>query len=470
MNKKSKEESKTLLSNMAVFGIGTFSTKLIMFFLLPIYTIYMTNSELGLGELVVNSMNFIYPIATLNIQTALFRFALDSSTDKKDVLKNATIVTLISIFISATIIYLCTFNSSMNNLKIYLCSLLLTYSIRQIFSIYTKALEKMSLFTIDNIFYTVCLFIFSVVFIVYLRRGTAGYLEAMILSNLASTIFLFFAVKIYNEYSTKQVDLVLLKNMVVFSIPLIINSVSWWISNIADRFILEYFKGLDAVGIYAVSAKIPALLTNVVAVFMQAWVMSAIKEYEKNNNSDFFKYIFEKFSFAVIMLSSIIILFSKLIITLLTGKDFISSWYYVPFLLLGATFSSFSDFFGAIYMSAKKNVQVMITTVAGAIINIILNIILIPKLGIQGAGLATMLSYLFISIYRMIDSKKYINFEVDLYKLLFGSMIMLFECFAVLFLQNGMFFAVILIIVILIIYNKDVSSFLKLLKQLVKKY
>ena len=93
------------------------------------------------------------------------------------------------------------------------------------------------------------------------------------------------------------------------------------------------------------------------------------------------------------------------------GKEFFEAWYYVPLLLMGTSFLGISNYYGAIYASAKANVLEIKSTLMCAISNIILNLLMIPRLKILGAVIATAASYVIVVIVRIIDTKKLISLK-----------------------------------------------------------
>lgn len=453
-----KSNTKELVINTIIFGFSTLGAKVIMFIILPIYTAYMSAGELGEGELVVNLMNLIYPIATINIISSLLRFSMEEKNDKKTVLQNTLIIVIVGICIAGVLIFTININSSILKWRLYLWILLICYSLQQILSVFSKALDKTKTFAIANIIYTLSLLFISLVLLVWLHRGTAGYLEGIILSNIVSFLYLVYTLKINKYLYFGKIDLKLLKEMVVFSFPLILNSISWWIASFCDRFVLETSLGTQAVGIYSVSSKIPAIVSTVAAIFMQAWVLSSIKAYE-NGDTVFFDKVFKKFSALFISWATIIITISKFIMPFLASNEFGESWKYVPILICGAVFNGFGNFYAAFYTSAKKNFSIMITTLLGAIINIALNFWLIPIWGIQGATIATMISNFFIAVYRLVDSRRFIKFNLDLKKLIPSVFLLVIESILLVY-SNKICYTIIINFVILGIYFKEILDLL----------
>lgn len=465
MNQDHKE-SKELVNNTLIFGFGTIISKVIMFILLPIYTIYLSKSELGEGELVVNFMNLIYPISTINIISALLRYSMDEKVSSKKVLQNTFIVTLLGIIITSVLIFVLNINSSISNWKIYLCGLLLCYSIEQIFSVLSKALNKIKEFAIGNILYTLMLLLLTFIFLVIFKYKTAGYLLAIIISNIITAIYFFIRLNLKDYFIFDKIDKKLLKEMIFFSIPLIINSISWWITTFCDRFVIEQYLGTDSVGLYSVSSKIPTIVSTIAAIFMQAWVLSAIKAYQKNKNY-FFDAVFKKFSVLFLTWAAIIIAISKILMSILVGSSFSSSFEFVPYLICASIFAGFGNFFAALYTSAKKNTSIMITTIIGAVINIVLNFILIPKIGIQGAVYATMISQIIVMVYRVVDSRRFIKFKLDLLRLLVVCILIVIESYVVIS-PNHYHLGFAIMFIVIIIYFKDLIKLAGFGKEYVK--
>lgn len=461
-----KSASKELIINTIIFGLGTFSSKIIMFILLPIYTVYMTTAELGEGELVVNFMNLIYPLVTINILSALLRYAMDKKINPKQALQSTCLIVSIGMIICGLLFLIININSSINSWKLYLWMLLVCYSFQQILSVFSKAMEKTKLFAIGNIVYTSSLLISSIILLIVLKRRTAGYLEGMILANIITFLFFAFNLKINKYLSKSRVDFALTKEMIIFSLPLIINSISWWITSFCDRFVLELNAGTEAVGIYSVSSKIPAIVSTISSVFMQAWTLSAIKAYQENNN-EFFSDVFKKFSAVFIIWASIIIAISQFIMSFLVGSEFSESWLYVPLLICATVFSGFGAFYAVLYTAAKKNFSVMITTIVGAVVNVVLNFALIPKFGIQGAVIATMISQLIITIYRMIDSRKFIKFNNSFLKNILGTTFLISESILLINLKN-ILLTIGMCTIIILLYISEIKELIYIIYKKIK--
>lgn len=451
---RERSASKELIVNIWVFGIGTVGSKIIMFILLPIYTIYLTASELGVAELVVNYMNFLYPIASINIMSAMLRYSMDEEQDKRRVLQNAVLVVCVGVIVISLIMSLIHTGSAVEDWKPHLIIMLFVYSMQQILSTFAKALDRTKICTVGNLIYTGALLGFSIIFLALLRMGTMGYLVSMIAANLVSILYYCFSLKILRYVYFGRPDGKLLLEMILFALPLMVESLSGWIATFCDRFVLEYFMGTESVGIYSVASKLPSLIAAFASVFMSAWVLSAIKEYEAGSDRTFSNQVFRKFSAVFMAWAVFVIYICKWLMMLLARGDFSESWKYAPLLLCSAVFGGFGNFFAAFFTSAKKNTSLMISTLLGAVINMVANIILIPIMGIQGATLTTMLSQLIVFVYRAVCARSFVKIEINYKKLTAAILLVVAESAAVVLEINMAITAIPAVVVLWLYYNE----------------
>ena len=202
--------------------------------------------------------------------------------------------------------------------------------------------------------------------------------------------------------------------MIRYSSVLIPTSFMWWIINSSDKAMIACFIGNDATGIYAISYKLPSLLTTVASIFNQAWVFSAINEKDSNDYEKYTNGVFNSL-FGILSLSAVVLLgMLKIIFSIYVSPEYYSAWQYVPFLVLGYIFMTMGTFVSTSYNVHKDSKGFLFSGSFGAICNVILNILLIPLFGIYGAAIATMCSYIVVFIYRIFDTKKYLKIKIKI--------------------------------------------------------
>ncbi len=405
---------KTLLSNTMLISFGTFASKLLVFLMVRFYTGYLTPSDYGTADLIAQTANLLFPIISLGITEGVFRFALDTKQDRANTFSWGFLIIAFGallFFIIAPILTL------VEEFKGFVW-LIILYTIASCYhslcSQYIRAIGKTALFAGQGIINTLLVILLNITFLAVFRLGILGYVLSVIVADTLCTVFLFFKEKLWRVLTFKPKKGALIP-MLKYSIPLIPTTVSWWITNVSDRYMVNGIISSEANGIYAVAYKLPTLLTILATVFLQAWQFSAVSEAEgdKKEHTQFFSLVWQSFQATMFLAGAVVIALSKPAMKILTTEDFYTAWKYIPFLSIAMIFTAFASFMGTVYIVNRKSVISLVTALVSAGVNIILNIILIPSsLGVQGAAIATALSYMLGFVIRATNARKYIPFKL----------------------------------------------------------
>ena len=395
-------KSKYLWKNTSILTISNFSSKILVFLLVPLYTSTLTTEEYGIYEIIMSTVQLLIPFLTLNIVDGVLRFMMDVNANKSTIKG----IGLAFIVISITIFFIMVVVNSVfdiwNTLKNFEVEAFLYftfYVFNQLFIQVAKGQENVKELAISGVISTTISLIANVLLLVVIPMGLRGFFSAYILGQLSSALYLMkktcFFKNISLNFNKKE-----LKDILNYSIPLIFVSLGWLINNVSDRYVVTWLCGMDQNGIYSVAYKIPTIITTVQNIFLQAWTISAIKEYNSNDRDLFYKRTFFALNAVMSICCSFLVLTTKIFARLLYAKDFYEAWQYVPFLLVSSVFGAASGYIGPI-LSAKKNTKVMaMSTFGGAIVNLVLNFVLIYSIGVQGATMATAISNVIIYILR----------------------------------------------------------------------
>ena len=215
---------------------------------------------------------------------------------------------------------------------------------------------------------------------------------SMAIANGLGALYLFIKLKLYKYFNKKLIDKKLIKSMVKYSAPLVPNSLSWWIVSVSDRSIISVVLGAASNGIYAISNKFPTLLSSVFAIFNMSWCESATLHINSEDRDEFFSDI----------CNTVVKLFSSLgvgmiacmpfVFPLLINSSYNEAFIYIPILAVGVVFNVGVSLYSSIYIAKKMTKQVASTSVMGAIINIVVNVLLIKF--IVGKSIAALYSAL----------------------------------------------------------------------------
>lgn len=399
-------KQKYLLKNLGLLTISNFSSKILVFLLVPLYTSILTTTEYGTYDLAISTVSLLYPILTLNIVDGVMRFSMDKNYSKENIaiiaFKFLSISTILYGLITIIIKHLGLFEG----LEIFIFLYYLSYSTYQFFVQISKGLEKVSDMAIAGVISTLSLIIFNLLFLFKFKLGLNGFFLANILSQLIPSLYFIFRLKFWNYIKDFNIDKSLEKEMLKYSIPLIATTLGWWANNTLDKYAVTWLCGVAANGILSVSYKIPTILNTLQGIFTSAWQISAIKEYGEEETSKFYGKTFSLVNFLMCAACSVLIILTRPLAHMLYANDFYVAWEYVPFLLISSVINCASGLLGPI-LSAKKDTKAMMwSAIIGVIFNAIFNIVLIYLIGIQGATIATMGSSLIIYLIRRYGANK----------------------------------------------------------------
>ena len=208
-------------------------------------------------------------------------------------------------------------------------------------------------------------------------------------------------------------DRVLLRRMLVYSLPLVPNLLSWWLVSVSGRYVVLWGSGLVAAGLFTAASKMPALVNIVASVFQQAWQYSTAREINSPDRGAFFGAVMRGYSLATLSAAGLVIALNRPISRLMLQAEFSEGWRYVPLLMLVASFGVISIFFESFYQALKNSGVLMVSTMLGAVVNVVLGVAFVPFMGPWGAGLAGVVAYALVLVVRARDLRRRIDLPID---------------------------------------------------------
>ena len=437
---------KKLVFNTGIFAIGTFGSKILIILLSRLYAHNMDAANNGVKELLENMLLFLQPVFTFALQEYLIRFGLDKNYDKHEVFTTSGIITFAGMMLMAVTVPVISNITAFNFLKGYTLLFILYMtmsSIRMFCQNCVRSRDMVKIFSIDGILATLTFLILNVIFIAKLHMGVKGFILSTIISDGCSAIFLFAVARLREytgfEYFNKELG----REMMRFATPLIPTIVMWAITSLSDRLFIRQMHsdyhslGESAVGMYSFANKIPNLISVVSTIFFQAWSMSAITENESADRSSFYEKVYSAYEAMMFMAAAALLVVIKPVTAFLVPSDknieYASVYIYTPILVAAVVFMCFNQFLGSIYSATKHQKNSFWTALVACGVNIPMNFFLIPVWGIQGAAVATFLSYLICFWARIIDARYYVPFRFDGLKNLANTAILLAMCIIMIF-------------------------------------
>jgi O-antigen/teichoic acid export membrane protein len=434
--------------------------------MLKFYTEWLGADGFGDVNNIINASSLLISVVTLSINEGVLRYALDKENNGRMVFSIGINVAVCGLAIFAAFVPLVGFIPMLKGYEWLIFMYVCTGSIKGICGIYVRARGHVRLFAIDGIITTAATILYNILLLGVFKTGVVGYVLSVSLGDLTSIVFLSITARLPKQYRPLGHDKTLRNAMLRYSIPLMPTTVMWWIINVSDTFMVTAFFDSAANGVYSFAYKFPNLAAIVVGIFSQAWHMSAITERNSRTISNFYSNIFNMVQTVMYLAASgIMLILRPLIMPFFGSEEFSFAYFYVPVLLCAVVFQSFNNFLSSIYEASNKTMHSFTSSLVGAVSNIVLNLILLNTIGVIGAAIATLASYVLVFIYRINDTKKLLYMKVNWFKIAVNLALLGLMSLSVMFLEYGLLqnaLNAILFIVIVALNFKDGINALKL--------
>jgi len=464
------DRNKELAVNTIILGIGQLIPKFLAVILLPLLTTYLSTDEYGNYDLILSVASLLIPVVTLQIQQAVFRYLLSTTSviDKTKYVTSAISYILISsaicypiVFVFLKLMHLGTLNS------ILICVLFCSEALYVLLGQIVRGLGFNKKYSISVVVYSTINLLFTAFMLIVLKLGLEGVIISLAFGYFSADFYMIVASGMVKYYKISCFDKKSLTQLLKFSAPIVPSSVALWVVNLSDRLIIIHFMGATANGIYAVANKIPSLYSTAYSIFNLSWTETAARASDDGDPAEYYTKLFHGlFDFLIgVMLGLIAV--TPLIFKVLVKGSYGEAFYQVPILYFGIFFNSLVNFYSGIYIALKRTKQVGYSSVAGAIFNAFVNIFLIKEIGLYAASISTAMSFLFIALYRAYDLGKVIKIKYDLKDILLGM-----ACFIIasvsLFLNKSLLLLVCWIIAVFYNIKKNIPLLKKIVHQFVK--
>lgn len=455
--------SKELAKNTFIIFLGTICTKLITFFLLPLYTGILSTKEYGIIDLLNTIISLMIPIVTFQVEQAVFRELIESRKNKNrtiEVISNG----IISVCLQC-IIYVVLFEILLSFIKseykIFLVLNLLANIFSSLFLQISRGIGDNKTYSIGSFISAFVTIIFNIIFLVIFNFRVNGILLGTLIGQVVCFLYLFFKLKLYNKIKISKYNFQIVKKLWNYSLPLIPNSISWWVFTSSDRLIVSAFLGLSMNGVLSAASKFSSMYTIIYNVFDRSWIESISLHINDLDIEEYFNNMFNKMIkiFASILIFLISIM--PFVYPIMVNESYYFGYNLVPILLIASLFNVIQGLIVVIYAAKKDTKSIAKTSMAAALLNIIIHFLLIRFIGLYAAAFSTFGAYFTIAMYRLFDvRKRYLKIRFDKRVLIKIAIILLIEIIT--YYINNIYLniiAIIFVIINIITMNKDVIMF-----------
>lgn len=394
--------TKLFIHNFVVYGLGSIISKIIPLIMLPIITSIMTDTKYyGINDMINLVISFASAIAMMGMYDAMFRMFFEKEDDKykKSICSTALFFVIVSSLVVCIIMFIfrkAILKSIINDIEYSLLFFIIIFNtfltgIQNIVSAPTRMQNKRRVFLVTNTLTPVLSYAVS---IPLLLKGM--YVYALPLAAISSSLTMAIVFYYLNRewFSIKDISIEHLKSLIKIGVPLMPTFLMYWVCNSSDRIMIKSMLGLEELGIYSVASKIAQISQFIYTAFAMGWQYFAFStmndEDQKKLTANIANYLLVISLVATMAVTAL----SKVIFSILAKGDYSNGFTILPYLFIAPLFLMVFQTIGNQFIVVKRTYPIPMILLGSVIMNISFNYLLIPKMGIEGASIATMIGYM----------------------------------------------------------------------------
>lgn len=413
-------------SHYSVAQILVMATGFVSF---PILTRVFSVEEYGILNLVMATVSIVLAFSKFGLQNATVRFLEEFKSNKRNEPAATFYSTLffgpllicgVVSFLYGVVIKLIFLNllgTRLANLLAFVAFFIFFRSVSIIVTTFLRAEQKTKLYNLITVVSSYGSLSLSLLFIFYLIKGLYGFFFGKIL--VQAIVFFIIGYLLYRKYQIrlKHFSKKFFKEAVYYSFPLMWTEFNFLMLTFANRYIIQYFMGPAPLGIYAAGYNLSFYLSNILFVpldlavfplYMDIWVKKG-----EAATKEFLSRTLRIFLLLALPIGFGFVAISKELIVLLASSKFAMAYVVIPYIVSGTILFATSNIFKAGLLIYKKTSFLTLIMFVGVVMNVILNLLLVPKWGIIGAAFATFIAYLTLLVLTIFTAFKELSFPID---------------------------------------------------------
>ncbi len=416
-----------LLKQSLLYSIGEVIPKMVGFFLLPIYTYYLSKADYGILSYTNSFMLFLFALSILSLNTFVLRCYFDQKSEeaKKRLIGSAYLaIGFANLLISLVFYFALPVIVKKYNIQVpwepYF-KLALINNFLEVFSVIPLVMyrvkQQAKVFVLLNLSKTLLQMLLTFLLIVVFKWGLLGHYYGRLFA-LVPFFFIYWGVMFKNV--KLNINIPQLRKGLVFALPLLPGALAYLVLDLSDRLVLERFVTISDIGVYSLAYTLAFTLNIVIQGFYKAVEPEIFKRFGTNSFNIFIKRTQNRFFFVLYLGAMTITLFSQEVFYVMASAQFYRGYLLIPILMIGVIMVGQNVIFGGIIIAEKKTKVMGVAAIIGAIVNLLFNVSFMKYGGIYIAAISTALSFGVMNVilyYRMSYSDK--SLRESLWALLF---------------------------------------------------
>ena len=404
--------TKRFAANIGYYTLGTFATRLLQFLFVPLYTKFISTGEMGTYDYILACVSVALPVLFQSIWEGAFRFVIEAKGQERATLSTCSKY-LLTLTIGYTFIFCIIALFFHTQYAIYI----LLYGIGQVASSYwlfsARALKENKLYAASSLISSSVSIVLNFVLILVFHLGIDALFIATISGTLMMVAVMECKLRLLKDIQQYDFDKNLLIQIIKYSIPLAINTISWWLMSSCNSIIITTMVGVDYNGIYSMALRFGSILSIFTSIVTLAWQEEAFRTYGEKEQDAYFNKVLSLLTKS--LLGGVLVLTpaTYILYKYFVFGDYVTGVYLISFIYSSAVFNALSCHLGSALLARKESSIMFYTTMSGGVISLLLAILLIYPLGLIGVALSMLIGNIFNFLIRIPILNKRISLQID---------------------------------------------------------
>ena len=391
---------RQLVSESAVYGLGGTVTRFLSVFLIPVYTRIFTPEDYGVMSLINSTMIIISIFVVLALDNSASRWYWDSEETghRKETIASWAWCQIILSTIVAIAIWFAA--DELGNQIVrrsdagsYFRLAAFTLPLGVLGAVVTSwlRLRRKPWVTVAFMLVTNLLtMLLTILFVIYFRWGLSGIYWAQIISLLVGSVISLCLLR--DWVNPEHFRWARLREMLRFAFPLIPAALAFWIVNFSDRYFVQAYTSTEEVGLYQVGSSLAAFVALITSAFQQAWGPFAMSIHKQDDARQVYANVFLAYLWLTSLICTALTLFAPEAIRLLATQRYMGATSVVSFLSFSYVMIGLGYIAAIGPAIARTSAPTGIAVTIAAVLNILFNFLLVPRMGKTGSAMATLLA------------------------------------------------------------------------------
>lgn len=404
---------KQLVGESAIYGISGIITKFIGIFLVPLYTNVFEPADYGMINILNSFFFFVGILVVFALDNSAARWFYDTEDldDRKKTISSwfwfqllltavvCSIIIGISRFLSHRLLHT-------NDPDLFIVSAVSVFTgvLPIIVQNWLRMQRKAVHTVLFSLLYSLLTIGLTIHFVLFEKSGVIGVFYAVLLSNTAASVYCIFLLRSW--ISLKYLSAARLKEMLRFALPLIPTSIAFWVINSSSTFVLDYFHGMDEVGIFQLGITISSAVTLFTSSFQMAWGPFAFSIIQKDNAKEVYSAVLTAYAIIANFIALSVALFAYELLVVFTTPDYYEAYLVAGLLCFNSTIYSYVYIIGIGNGIVKDNKPLAISVLLSAAVTTGLLVLLTPLYSKTGTAISMIIGNLVIPVYVYFSAQK----------------------------------------------------------------